>query len=85
MGSNDLESPQEQREAQRLERKRAIAAQQAQKLEDEKSQHELNLARLRSLPSELQDDDVAAQIESAEKALKVLDIVIATTLAATEA
>ena len=70
-----------EREAQRLERKRVIAAQQAERLEDEKSQHELNLARLRSIPPELQDEDVAAQIDKAEKALQVLEVVIATTLA----
>jgi hypothetical protein len=73
------------RETARMERKRALAAAQAQQFEDELSGHELNLARLQALPAAQRDEGWQSQVDAAQAAIDTLDRAIETTLDEAEA
>ncbi len=67
------------REKERLQRKRVLASQQVMQFEDEKSGHELNLARLNSVPTEMRDEGHAQAVEEAKRALAIIERAIETT------
>lgn len=73
-----------EREAARLERRKQMAAQQAQQFEDELSGHELNIVRLESIPEAQRDESWEKSKKSAEDAIAVLDQAIVATLESAE-